>query len=341
MSKSQSVLFRPAPPRARPGHSSGRSDRPLRGLAVAATAATFLLIAVGAQVRATGSGEGCPGWPRCFGRLVPPFTHHPGVSLTNALIEYSHRFTAFCVFVLLALLATVVWRRYRWASRVFVATVAAVGLYVFQAVLGGIVVRLELAAWLVTAHLATAMMFAGSLVYVTVAAFTLEMVPAIRPDRLTRLVRATALGVLALIVVGAYVRGEHAGLAFRDWPLMDGRLFPILSSLRPGLQFTHRALALLAGGYVALVSVRAWRERDRRSPVTALVLVAAGLFLAQVIVGAANVWSRLAPAAVTAHVAVSSLVWGALAAAAAAARVIPGETGVAAAEAGGPKDRTP
>ncbi|TMK96655.1 MAG: hypothetical protein E6G40_10635, partial [Actinobacteria bacterium] len=58
--------------------------RGLRAAAIAATAATFLLIGIGALVRATGSGLGCPGWPKCFGRWVPPLQYH-------AIIEYSHR----------------------------------------------------------------------------------------------------------------------------------------------------------------------------------------------------------------------------------------------------------
>jgi hypothetical protein len=42
-----------------------------------------------------------------------------------------------------------------------------------------------------------------------------------------------------------------------------------------------------------------------------------GLFATQILVGAANVWTRLAPAAVTAHVAVAGLLWGAVVATAA------------------------
>jgi protoheme IX farnesyltransferase len=51
---------------------------------------------------------------------------------------------------------------------------------------------------------------------------------------------------------------------------------------------------------------------NRASDVVALSTIALALFVAQALVGAANVWSRLSPAAVTAHVALSALIWAAL-----------------------------
>ena len=294
--------------------------RTLRTLAVSATAATVLLVAVGALVRATGSGEGCPGWPKCFGRWVPPFSYHPGVSTANALIEYSHRLTASVVFVLVAALAVHVWWRYRSVRRVVVPASAAVGLWLFQAVLGGLVVKFGLTPGLVTAHLAVANVFLGTLAFTAAAAFSVEVRPAGPLDAVTRLAWATAAAVLGLIVVGALVRGEGAGLAFRDWPLMGGRILPSLGHLRAGLMFTHRLLALLVAGLLAGVSLSIWRVRRSRGPAAALVLAAAGLYVAQVLIGAANVWSRLATPAVVAHVAVSSLILAVLVAGAAASR---------------------
>ena len=294
--------------------------RLLRRVAVAATFATVLLIAVGALVRATGSGEGCPGWPRCFGRWVPPFTYHPGVSRTNALIEYSHRFTASLVFILVAGLAVVAWWRYRRVRRVMVPATAALAVWLFQAVLGGLVVKFGLTPALVTAHLAVANVLLALLAYASVAAFSAGVVPAGGFDATTRWAWVGAGAVLGLIVVGALVRGEGAGLAFPDWPLMGGRVVPHLEGLRPALMFTHRVLAVAVAAVVAIVAVRTWLVRRTRRPAATLALCAAGLFGAQVLIGAANVWSRLAVAPVVAHVAVSSLILACLVACAAASR---------------------
>src|SRR3990172_2934068 len=58
-----------------------------RYIVAAAAVATFLLIVIGGIVRVTGSGLGCPDWPTCFGRFIPP-------NDIKAQIEYSHRFWA-------------------------------------------------------------------------------------------------------------------------------------------------------------------------------------------------------------------------------------------------------
>ncbi len=298
------------------GPPSSSGHRLLRGAAAAATGFTFLLIAVGALVRATDSGLGCPGWPKCFGRWIPPFEYH-------AIIEYSHRLTASVVLLLVAALAVVALWRYRRVPRVVWPAVGATFLWLFQAVLGAIVVKYGLSPWLVTAHLATAMLFAGTLVYVTVASFTVEARPGGAPDRLTVAGRAVAAAVLVLILVGAYVRGEGAGLVFPDWPLMNGRIVPSAWSVPVALHFVHRILAASVGLAVVWFAVMAWRERPRRAPAARLAAAAAVLFAGQILVGAANVWSRLAGGAVVAHVLLASLIWGALVASAAAGRAVP------------------
>ncbi len=312
MSQPAAVVVRP--PDARGERGPGSSDRALRAIAVAATAMTFLLIAIGGVVRATGSGLGCPGWPKCFDRWVPPLEYH-------ALIEYSHRLVASVVVVLIVAFAVVAWRRYRRARRVVWPATLAVGVVFVQAGLGAVVVEGDLAPTLVTAHFATAMVLAAVLVVGTVAAFTVDAT-ARPPDRLTVLARTAAGTSFLLLLMGAYVRGAGASLAFRDWPLMDGQIVPDLSSVRAILQFGHRVAAVAVGAVVAAFALQAWRRRHVLAPVAALAALAASLFALQVVIGGLNVLTRLAPAAVAAHVVLAALIWGSLVAAASASRVV-------------------
>jgi protoheme IX farnesyltransferase len=140
------------------------------------------------------------------------------------------------------------------------------------------------------------------------------------PDRsYVRLTTWTAGTAGALLVVGAYVRAEGAGLAFRDWPLMDGRLVPALGGAAT-LMFAHRVLAALVLVLVIWATIRARTMADRSHALVALSTAALALLGTQILVGAANVWTDLSAAAVTAHVALSALVWSSLVALATTSR---------------------
>ncbi|HXF36553.1 MAG TPA: heme o synthase [Actinomycetota bacterium] len=277
-------------------------------LALATTASVALLIAWGGLVRATGSGDGCPDWPTCYGRLLPPLEYH-------ALIEYAHRLLANVAVPLIAATAVVAWRRHRAEPAIVAPAVAALVLVLLQAGLGGIVVLSGLRPLWVTAHLALAMLVLGALVWSTTA--SLLGSPARRDvDRgFARLAAATAAAVFALLLVGTHVRAAGAGLVFRDWPLMDGRLIPFLRG-EAVVMFAHRLLAAAVTILVLWQAIRARAMRPRAPALVALTTAALGLLLAQVLVGAAAVWTRLSTAAVTAHVALSALIWGVVVAAA-------------------------
>jgi len=103
-----------------------------------------------------------------------------------------------------------------------------------------------------------------------------------------------------LIVLGALVRANGAGLACPDWPLCFGNLIPEIDT-RVGFEWSHR---LLAGGVTAifaLLSWSAWRSSARSRTVTALLIIAAVLIAIQITLGALTVWLKLAPWTVTAH----------------------------------------
>jgi heme o synthase len=283
-------------------------------LSIATTASTVLLVAVGGLVRATDSGLGCPGWPTCFGRWVPPLEYH-------AIIEYSHRFLASVVVVLVAIQAVAAWRGHRRERRILWPALAAVALVFVQAGLGGIVVEGGLEATIVALHFATAMALLGVLTVVTTNAFFPGRAAAAGGSgrAFVRLTTWTAGAAGGLLVVGAYVRAEGAGLAFRDWPLMDGRLVPTLGGAAT-LMFAHRVLAAIVLVLVIWAAIRARTMASRSRPLVALSTAALALLGAQILVGAANVWTELSAAAVTAHVALSAFVWGSLVALATASR---------------------
>src|SRR2546425_3963919 len=108
------------------------------------------------------------------------------------------------------------------------------------------------------------MVLAGCLTYATVASFTVEARASGPADALTKYARAVAVAAFALLVVGTYVRGQNAGLAFTDWPLMSGRLVPSLGHVPQALMFAHRTLAAAVAVLVLALAAWAWRVRRMR-----------------------------------------------------------------------------
>ena len=271
-------------------------------LAVAASIATYVLIVVGGLVRATDSGLGCPDWPACFGKWVPPAELH-------AWIEHSHRLVAaLAVGPLVAAVGLITLFTARRHDRVLLAAALVTGaLVILQALLGGQVVIQQLRAELVTAHLAMAL---------TVLALTILIadrasggaLPPLAGGLPSGLVAVTGVAVFAQMLLGSWVSGTGAGLAFPDFPLMQGGLWP--STLAGGafIQLAHRVLA------VAVALLVLWTARQvRRSVATPRTRRLAGLAVVLVVVqialGAANVWSRLSALFVVPHLAVGAALW--------------------------------
>jgi cytochrome c oxidase assembly protein subunit 15 len=268
-------------------------------IAVLSLAATFALVSIGGLVRASKSGLGCgDNWPDC-----------PGEVDRALAIEMSHRGAAAIVVVLLATLAVLAWRRRREAPGLVGPSVFAFGLVLFQAVLGAVVVWLELRAESVVLHLGTAMALLVLLVYITAASSVsaANLDPA-TDARIARRGRLVAAAVLLLLLAGSYVTGRDAGYVFADWPLMGGRLVPDLSVERYAVHFLHRALAGVVGILLFAFCAGILR-RKRELPLQArLAHIAAGAFAIEVLVGAANIWTRLNPAVVTLHLALGALI---------------------------------
>jgi protoheme IX farnesyltransferase len=275
-------------------------------LAIAAAVATFVLISVGGLVRATDSGLGCPDWPLCFGDWIPPAD-------LNAWIEHSHRLVA-AVFVgpLVGAVGLITLFSFRRRDRPMLAAAAVAGVLVIaQSLLGAAVVLEQLRADLVTAHLAMALTVLAATIFIAERATNGPFGRRVTHPGLTRLVGITALAAFAQMLLGSWVTGHRAGLAFADFPLMNGALVPDLVLAAQQIQFAHR---LLAVGVAGLVLVTAWvvqRQTDNPA-LRRLATVASGLIVLQVGLGAANVWSQLAAYFVVPHLAVGAALWASL-----------------------------
>jgi cytochrome c oxidase assembly protein subunit 15 len=119
--------------------------------AYVALGALAVIVLTGAAVRLTGSGLGCPQWPRCYGRYYPPLS-------THAVIEFSNRLITgpICIAAGAAWLAALRRRPYR-RDLVWIAALLPLGV-VAQAVLGGLTVQGRLDYGWVMAHFALSML---------------------------------------------------------------------------------------------------------------------------------------------------------------------------------------
>ncbi len=176
-------------------------------LAYLALGALTLIVLTGAAVRLTGSGLGCPTWPKCYGNLYPPLK-------THALIEFSNRLITVpvCIAAGLAWVGALRRRPYR-RDLVWLGALLPLGV-VCQAVLGGLTVRGKLDYGWVMGHFALSMLI---LVAAAALAWRAKHEPGERPrsgDRtLVSLARAlVALGALTIFAgTAATAAGPHAG----------------------------------------------------------------------------------------------------------------------------------
>lgn len=209
-----------------------------RRLIVAAVCLSFGIIVLGAFVRLSDAGLGCPDWPGCYGHLGVPNEPHeiskaesafPGkpVEIAKGWIEMVHRYFATGLGFIVLIIAFLAYRKRRQLRQAIGLPVALVGVVIFQGMLGMWTVTLLLKPAIVTAHLIGGMTTLALLSWLALRQYELAGLPRIMVTTGMALHARVALAVLAgQIALGGWVSTNYAAMACIDFPTCNASFMP-------------------------------------------------------------------------------------------------------------------
>lgn len=269
---------------------------------------TVLLIALGGVVCATESSQGCPDWPWCYGRLIPPLR-------MDSIIEYTHRLFAGLTSLLIVAAAVLGWRNARSIRWVSWPPAMAILFLLAVSVFGALAVLRGLSPGLAAVDLGSALTVQALLLAATVVAFARRQDPG-PPDQLSfrspfaRLVLWTLVAVFAVLVSGILVAQGGSIVRCLGWPLFT-RQFALPDS--PG--WPHVLRHLVAGVTTVLiiaVVVQAWRAQPQTSAIRPVATALGVLFLIEIAVGALMVARGFSLFLLVMYVTAAAVLWGLL-----------------------------
>jgi cytochrome c oxidase assembly protein subunit 15 len=266
-----------------------------------ALAALSLIVVTGAAVRLSGSGLGCPDWPKCYGRAIAPLE-------THAVIEYGNRLLTGFVGLAVIAASVLAWfrRPFRW-HLAFFGALLPLGV-IAQAVLGALVVKHHLKPELVIGHFILSMILLD-------AAFALAWCARYAPDERRRSKdRLGVWSVRALVPIGQLTTvlgtittaagphpGDHKGQLVQRFDFRGGDTLHWMVE-RHGAMAAIFGLSAIA---VWLILRRTGGDRRALRPVTVLI----GLLAAQGAVGLTQYALKLPAEIVWVHIALAVLTW--------------------------------
>jgi cytochrome c oxidase assembly protein subunit 15 len=307
-----------------------------RRLALAGALLAAAVVVLGAWVRLTDAGLGCPDWPGCYGHIYPNAGRadpQAGVQLGKALHEMIHRYFAGTLVLVITIL--LVWAvRYRKdRDQPLIPPALLFVVVCLQGALGALTVTLLLKPLIVTAHLLGGLTTLGLLWWLSLHPERRQL-----SEREAGLRKYAVVGLAALIVqiaLGGWTSSNYAAVACPDfptcqhawWPRMDYRDAFVLwrglgldyeggvlaNPARVAIHVTHRLGALVAGSIlIGLGVLVATRAASRRLTAAGGLLVLAVLL--QISLGVATVHWGVPLSVATLHNAgaaflVISMVW--------------------------------
>jgi len=288
-----------------------------RRIAMIATLLALCVVVLGAYVRLSDAGLGCPDWPGCYGALTVPQseaaishaqTAYPDkpIEAHKAWKEMLHRYVAGSLGLLILAIFVLAWRARSEISVSPWLPALLLLLVIFQAALGMWTVTLLLKPVIVTSHLLGGMSTLGLLTWITHRHWGSVSARFVKSGQLRFWIRGAFFIILAQVFLGGWTSSNYAALACTDFPTCHGVWVPDMDfatafhwvrELGQGadgkplelaaftaIQWAHRIGAVVTFIYLGWLGICLLRYAPMRAIAAILLL----LLLAQVSMGIAN-----------------------------------------------------
>lgn len=295
----------------------------------------FFVVVLGAYVRLSNAGLGCPDWPGCYGKMVVPeetvdvahlYPERP-LEQGKAWKEMIHRYAAGTLGLLILVITVLSWKYRRVSNHSVLIPTILLGLVIFQAMLGMWTVTLLLKPVIVMSHLLGGMTILSLLLWLMLEQSGGRKNIDLNNVQLFPWALAGLIMVIIQIMLGGWTSANYAALVCPDFPTCQGTWWPhmdfiqgfklwhelgidyeggiLAGDARTAIHMTHRIGAVLVFVIVGSVSIRAIVDGNKSISLTGFLLLF--LLLIQLGLGISNVLLRLPLPVAVAHNAVAAL----------------------------------
>jgi len=267
-------------------------------IALIATALALFVVVLGAYVRLSDAGLGCPDWPGCYGTLTVPESQsaiahaqqaYPDkpLEMHKAWKEMAHRYVAGTLGLLVLALCVLGLRARRYISVSPLVPSALLVIIGFQAMLGMWTVTLLLKPVIVSSHLMGGMTTLALLTWIAHRHFGSTSKQVVESDLVRFWIRGALLVIFAQIFLGGWTSTNYAALACTDFPTCHGQWMPDMDfstafhwvrelgqtaagqplelSAFTAIQWTHRVGALITFIYLSTLGVMLLKNERLKS----------------------------------------------------------------------------
>jgi len=300
---------------------------------------TLMVIVLGAYVRLSDAGLGCPDWPGCYGKLIVPEGSSSQIEEINLVYperpfekdkawkEMLHRYLASVLGFLVLTLTFLSWFKKQFSNIRFFSGIL-LALVIFQGILGMWTVTLLLKPIIVMLHLLGGLTILSLFYWKLLREQSMNGVFVSAGNN--KLLPLVVMGLIVLfcqISLGGWTSSNYAALACPDFPTCQGKWWPKMnffegfvlwrelgvdyeggtldSAARTAIHVAHRIGAIIAGGIIVYIGLRCTLSNHKYLKMTGIIVLI--LLITQILLGISNVKFNLPLSIAVAHNGVAAL----------------------------------